>query len=496
MKKLLSMVILTMLTTACGGSSNNAPTVEPPANPSPAEEQFTSLRQTAQQELSLHQHSPAVSIAIYHQGEVVFADAFGSKTLNGNTAATKDTLFQLGSVTKMFTALATMQLIERNMLSLDSTLVDSLSGINYPGWQAASWEAITVEQLLTHQSGLHDDYDDPTLALSLLPAMRDQHGQNSLLMNPPGKFFNYSNPNFSYLGAIIEQVSQQDYSSWMQANVFGALGMASTTDKRDSVTNYGDFALGVVVDEGQVTAATELTDIGEYPAVKPSGSYTWSTATDLLMMGKFLMEGDPEVLDAGLVTQMTSGQVRIDKYSHYGFGIEVADGFTLDGQWYEQPIWYHGGFTGAYRAAFVMLPERRIAIAILNSGPDEFERTMVEAIRAVAELPNPQPIPPRDFSSQDFDNHIGTYVDYANELTFEVDWVNDQLSLNIPELELLGQSYSKTLEYLGDGTFTAQTAGDTFYFSFVAEEEGGDSIYMRSREAVGIRLGFEPWATP
>lgn len=493
MQKCLLSLSLTTLLVACGGTDqkntiNTTPVVDPPAT-----SLFSAVRNAAQQELQSHVNSPAVSVAIYHQGDIVFAEAFGEKTLGGGETVGKDTLFQLGSVTKMFTALATLKLADQGQIQLTTPLVQTLSPMQYGSWQAQSWQDINLHHLLTHQSGLYDDYSDETINQSLLTAMRDSHTSDTQLMNPPGKFYNYSNPNFSYLGAIVEDQTHTDYRLWMQQEIFTPLNMPNTTMMQESVANYGDYALGVRVSGNQVFAAQTLPDIAIHPAAVPAGSYTWSTPSELLNMADLLFAQDSELLSKPLKDQMTKKHVRVDHNSHYGYGIEVSDGFALNGQWYNEEIWYHGGFTQDYRAAFLMLPQQQIAIAILNSGPDEFEQTLISALQAVTVLPPPQPLPTTTIDTASFEHHIGTYVDHVNELTFNVGLDNDNLSLHIPEFEQSGQAYSQELMALGNGLFMAETDGENFYFSFVADEGGGESVYMRSREAVGIKLGYSPW---
>ncbi len=495
MYKLAISISLALALAACGGSSNSEPvvTVPPPATPAPTPEPFAAVSAAAQQELQANVNSPAVSVAIYHQGEVVYAEAFGNKRLGSSEPAGKDTLFQLGSVTKMFTALATLQMVDQGMVQLHQPLVQALPGMAYSDWQSQSWQAITLHDLLANQSGLYDDYAPDTVDRPLLEAMRDRHGLEMPLMNPPGKFYNYSNPNFSYSGAIVEAQSQTDYRKWMQNQVFAPLGMHNTTMLQDQVASNGDFALGVRMEGNDVYAAQTLSDIPTHIAGTPSGSYTWSTASDLVKMAEFLFNDGQDLLDPALKASLTAKQVKIDSSTHYGYGIEVADGFTLDGQYYQEEIWYHGGSTQAYRAFFVMLPEQEIAVAVLNSGPDEFGLTIARALKAVAELPQPQAIPNPVMDSTSLDNHVGTYIDYANELTFEVSSDGSNLSLRVPEFDAIGQTYSHTLQLMGDGIYRARSQNQDFYFSFVPEQDGGESVYMKSREAVGIKQGYESW---
>jgi CubicO group peptidase (beta-lactamase class C family) len=488
MKQLAITILCVSILTACGNSDNDTD-LKPPIQP----DSYSAVRSAAQQELTTNKLSPAVSIAIYKKGKVVFAEAFGNKQLDGNEAVDKDTLFQLGSVTKMFTALAILQLVEQGMFQLDDTLVNVLPEFYVPAWQTQSWQSITVRDLLTHQSGLYDAFAEETLSQPLVKAMQTSHPNNTVLMGPPGKFYNYSNPNFSYLGAIVEQYTQTDYRQWMKDQVFMPLGMANTTMRREDAEEYGNVALGVLRNEGQVIAAQSLADINDYPVMIPAGSYTWSTPSELVEMAGFLISGNKDVLSETLHPLMTEKHVNVDDTTFYGFGVEVYNTFEFDDSQYNQAVWHHGGFTGAYTASFVLLPEQDIAIAILGSGPESFENTMTAAINAAVELSDPKPIDTTPIDTSVFAHYEGVYIDYANDLTFIVSAENDELNLRVPELDSLGQSYSPELMAEGDGVFYASAAGQDFYFRFIYEDNPELSIYMVSREAVGIREGFEPW---
>lgn len=112
-KYLLLLATLSILLVGCGGSSKKDNTTNPPpVTPPPT---VSNLMQQAEND-RVANNAAAVSVAIYHQGEVVFADAVGTRLPNGDVAVDRNTLFQIGSTTKVMTSIAALQLIE------DSTL--------------------------------------------------------------------------------------------------------------------------------------------------------------------------------------------------------------------------------------------------------------------------------------------------------------------------------------------------------------------------------------
>ena len=139
MKHTLSLITFALLVTGCGSSSKKDDdiVVAPPS----------ALMQQAEQD-RISNNAGAISVAIYHKGEVVFADAVGNKQPNSTEKADKNTLFQIGSTTKVLTSIAALQLVEQNRLALDDKLVDHLPNINFPTEHTDFWQAINPSDIL------------------------------------------------------------------------------------------------------------------------------------------------------------------------------------------------------------------------------------------------------------------------------------------------------------------------------------------------------------
>ncbi|MBT0586138.1 serine hydrolase domain-containing protein [Alteromonas oceanisediminis] len=485
MQKLLYIVVLSIGLSACGGSD---PKVTPPATTDP--EQFIALRSAIESDLS-ENDAGAVSVAIYQDGKVVFAEAFGKKVNGGTEAATPQTLFQLGSTTKMFTGLATLQFVEQGSLTIDDKLVNVLPNVLYPSADSLTWQDISIKHLLTHQSGLPDRYAGETPDVSLLTYMASTYPQLNEQMNPPGIFHNYSNPNWSYLGALVEYLAQKSFADYMSDNVFQPLGMTRTFLNRDDAISDGDYALGFQKGENE-GYLTDINQIPATPAVVPAGSETWSTPTQQLKMAEFLLNGSPNILSNQLRSTITERHVDQEIGGlplHYGFGIYVDDGFLHDGKWYPVKVWQHGGNTSAYTSLFWVLPEKKIAVSIMSSGGfTSFESSMLAALKSVTDLPSPQDIPFVEPSEQDIQNHLGTYK-FGN-FTAIIAEGNEELQITLPELDVVGIPYEPTLNLLGDATFLGVIENEQIQFTFLPITEGGESVYLRNRQFVGIKDGY------
>ena len=457
---------------------------------SPSSSQFTSLRDTIERDLA-ENNAAAVSVAIYQGGDIVFSEAFGEK-VKGGGAATSDTLFQMGSTTKMFTGLATLQLIQQGLFNTGDKLVNSLPGIQYPADQASNWQEINVQHLLTHQGGFLDNYIGSDSSSSLVEYMTSHYPKQNRQMNPPGLFYNYSNPNWSYLGAMIEHFSHKPFAMYMQQNVFEPLGMQRTSMERSRVIADGDYALGFLAEDSDKRFLSDINQIPLTPSVSPAGSETWSTPKEVLKMAEFLLNGNSNVLLDQWRTEITAPQVDNDFAGlpmYYGYGINIDYGFIYNDQWYPVKVWQHGGNTTAYTSLFWILPEKNIAVSIMSSGAfNDFDASMIAALNAVTELPTAQAIPVLSSDPDEYKKHEGIYN--TDQFTIIVSQENDKLNITIPELDTSNIPYDKTLTAIGGSTFIAVIENEELIITFLPESDGGESVYLRHRNIVGIKDGY------
>lgn len=167
---------------------------------------------------------PGVSLAVVRDGRVVKAAGFGLANLELRTPATPGSVYEIGSITKQFTAEVIMLLVEEGKLSLDDPISKYLTDL------PAAWAKITVRQLLTHTSGLKDwevgtDFSyrreyTPNEFIKLLAQYP--------LDFQPGERWAYTNTGFPLLGMIVEQVTGRTYEAFVTERIFKPLGMNST----------------------------------------------------------------------------------------------------------------------------------------------------------------------------------------------------------------------------------------------------------------------------
>jgi D-alanyl-D-alanine carboxypeptidase len=169
---------------------------------------------------------PGISVGIVQDGKVILARGYGVANVELSVPATENTVYQIASVTKTFTATAIMMLVEEGKLKLDNKITARLPGL------PAAWKEVAVRQLLTHTSGIKSytsvkdfhkmarkDYDRREI-LELV--------KNDALEFAPGESWNYSNTGYFLLGLLIEKETGKSYGEFMANRIFKPLGMAQT----------------------------------------------------------------------------------------------------------------------------------------------------------------------------------------------------------------------------------------------------------------------------
>ncbi len=169
-------------------------------------------------------------------GKVIASEAVGMADREAKVANTMDTKFRIGSMNKMFTATATLQLVEKGKLALDEPLIHYLP--DYPNKELAS--KVSIRHLLSHMGGtgniFGEEFDKHRLELKTLSDYVKLYGQRGPKFEPGSKS-EYSNYGFLLLGVLIEKVSGQSYYEYVRENIFRPAGMTGTDSlpEQDSV---------------------------------------------------------------------------------------------------------------------------------------------------------------------------------------------------------------------------------------------------------------------
>ncbi len=167
------------------------------------------------------QHIPGLAIAVVKDGRVIKDAGYGFANLEHDVKVTPETVFQSGSIGKLFTAALVMLLVEDGKLKLDDSVAQYLPDV------PESWRKITLRHLLTHTSGLRED--DPAIDLKKAYSEEDLL-RSAFAIAPdraPGEKWSYSNLGYQVLGFICSRVGGRFYGDQLQARIFAPLGMQS-----------------------------------------------------------------------------------------------------------------------------------------------------------------------------------------------------------------------------------------------------------------------------
>jgi CubicO group peptidase (beta-lactamase class C family) len=288
--------------------------------------------------------APGGSAAVGVQGNVVWTGVRGVADLATGDEITTDTVFDIASVSKQFTAGAILLLAGAGKLTLDDPLSRHLTEL--PAWAAD----VTLAQLMHHTSGIPDyvgllkaqgyRYRDTTTQEQALQALNGV----SELEFPPGTRFDYSNSNYLLLGEIVRRVSAEQLPQFLSAEIFRPLGVAMTMDPGAQIAKKA-VSYGTKGDEYRV-ADSSWQQIGDGAIqTTPSQLVRWA---DNYRTGRV---GGPKLLEAQLPGAVSTEPGGPDRY---GAGIYLMANGTLD----------HDGAWAGFVAAFRVSKDRRTSVAI------------------------------------------------------------------------------------------------------------------------------------
>jgi D-alanyl-D-alanine carboxypeptidase len=293
----------------------------------------------------------AGAVLVARHGKVLLNDAWGRADRKAGTANTPATRFRIGSMNKMFTAVATLQLVEAHKLALDDPIGQHLPG--YSNKEVAA--KVTVRHLLTHSGGTGDifgpEFDQHRLQLREHRDYLKLYGWRGLSFEP-GSRFEYSNYGFVLLGALIEHVSGMSYYDYVDDHVFRRAGMRSTGSLPEAV-DVPNRAVGYMRTSPGGSWEPN-TDTLPWRGTAAGGGY--STVGDLLRFAQALESGT-------LISKATLAQATRPRQQQYGYG------FGMQGQG-RLGSYGHGGGAPGMNGELRILPELGyIVVSVSNLDP-------------------------------------------------------------------------------------------------------------------------------
>ena len=245
-------------------------------------------------------HTPGLMLGITRKDSTVFSGGFGYADVKTGRKVNAQTLFRMGSITKMFVSLAILQLVSQGKLRLQDELKKIAPEIPFKN----EWEQqhpVRIVHLLEHTAG----FDDMKLNRMCSMDEKEYTGKESMLLQknslvsrwPPGERFAYSNPGYVLLGYIIEKISGQSYDNYIAAHIFAPLGMQHSNLHPRSKMPAADTKQ-YVVHGGKIIEVPSVNVL-----MAPAGTL-WSCADDMLtLLRLFIANGQPLFADS-LINEM------------------------------------------------------------------------------------------------------------------------------------------------------------------------------------------------
>lgn len=323
---------------------------------------------------------PGLSIALINDQDLVWSQGFGYANVERRIPATDQTIYGIGSVTKLFTAIGVMQGVEQGRIDLDAPLSTYVPEFSMRA-RFTSTAPITPRHLLTHHAGLPGDFLKGMWTLRPIPfAQVFPRLKEEYLSYPPNQVYSYSNLGYSLLGRIIEKTSGQDYVSYMNDVVLAPLGMT-----RSSFTIDPERQSQLAVGYRQGRPGAEKYFLRDVPA-----GAMFSSATDI---GRFIQallnarSGASKPLRPDTLREMwrrQNGDVPLDLDMRIGLGWMLGQP-DLD---YAGAVVHHNGGTLGSVSELMLLPEHKLGVIVLaNSaaGSAALTRIAVQALKLALE---------------------------------------------------------------------------------------------------------------
>ncbi len=417
-------------------------------------------------------HVPGAAVGVLVDGKRQ-EQGFGVVSLETGYPTRPDTLFQIGSITKLFTATLAMMLVEEGKLALDTLVITYLPSLRLADADAQA--RLTLRMLLSHSGGFYGDFfDDFGMgddALSAYVASLHTLEQQTA----PGEVYAYNNAGFCLVGALIERVTGQPYERVVRERIFTPLGMSHSFFFAGEAIAYPN-----AVGHSQVTPGGDEHEVARrYPlprAVNAAGGII-STVDDLLTFAQFQLDGGvtragQRLLPTATLQAMWQPQIKAaNGKEFYGLGWEIGESSGT------RQI-RHGGATNGFNARFVVIPERKYAIAILtNSGrgvamyQEVIEAELAERLGLHEPKPRPITLPPEALAAL-----AGVYTQPDSVRTLTT--TSDGLRIEVTAIDLLNHKEEVYPPYdlrpISPTEFVVVTAGEELdsHIDFLLDADG------------------------
>ncbi|MEO8211285.1 MAG: serine hydrolase domain-containing protein, partial [bacterium] len=293
---------------------------------------------------------PGLSVAISIGDKIVYSNSFGYSDIDLKKAAVNSTEYRIGSVTKLFTALATVKLIDEDIIKSSDLVSKYIPGL------PDSYQSMTIAELASHTAGIRHYTRDEIMSANAVEYADLEDGLskfiNDTLLSNPGEKYSYSSYGYVLLGAVLENAYRKKFLDIIDELVLVPSGMTNTSPEFPGRT-YPDMSRFYYPPKDTVFIIAE----GENYSYKwPAGGYL-STATDLAKFGSYMISGEFD--ENNILSLLFKPQKTND-----GKDINVGYGFRIGTDNKGRKVVHHGGESQGARAFILIYPEYKLTVAM------------------------------------------------------------------------------------------------------------------------------------
>ncbi|MBC7889164.1 MAG: beta-lactamase family protein [Ferruginibacter sp.] len=308
------------------------------------------------------EHITGLMLGIATKDSVLYSGGFGYADLEANRQVTENTLFRMGSITKMFVALGIMKLVKEGKLKLDDELKKIASEVPFQNkWETTN--PVRIIHLLEHTSG----FDDMKLNRLYAADAQENKGIEMMLVQKnsmicrwkPGERYAYSNPNYSILGYLIEKLSGKPYDQYLAENILNPLGMINSNFNVNSRFPQNDVK-EYIVKNGRTIPVKQVT------LLSGAQGALWSGAADMVKFLQFFLHNGNSIYPPGIINEIET------THSSLAAGNGQKNGYALanDNTFYAYAKYSyrgHDGLTGTCFSSFKYNRELGVGFVIASN---------------------------------------------------------------------------------------------------------------------------------
>lgn len=438
---------------------------------------------------------PGVAIAVGH-GDALAEAAAGVLNRNTGVAATPDSVFQIGSVAKVWTAALVMQLVDEGLVDLDAPVRRFLP--EFAVADEAVSAAVTVRQLLSHTGGFVGDlFEDTGPADDALDKYLVYLRQAATQIHPPGELFSYCNSGYCVLGAMVAKLRGGTWESVVRERLIEPLGA-----ERMALSATEAILFRAAVGHTKAAGADELTVFRRWQLPRsngPAGATMCAAPRDLIRFGRLFLAGGlaggvagggTRLLSAEAIAAMRTPQVAVPGVRSR-FPTEWGLGFMLF-DWDGTPVIGHDGGTIGQTTTWRIIPDHDFVVAVtINGGllAGLFDEVVVPIVSETTGVTVPaRPTPPARPAAFDPAAYVGRYAGAEGVWEVAAEDVGLRITTELSAQQIAFGEVGETERYvpLGAETFIGVDSHDGAYrtVTFV-----GGGRYLHNGRAIPRATG-------